>query len=90
MHGDGSSDSTLEASPNLTAGPHSIEVDLEVKDGPGVLEWIWTPPAGERSIVPPSALSPPEHAGIGREVPQSALGHPSEQPADSSPLETVP
>ncbi len=90
MHADGSSDTTLESSPNLTAGPHSVEVDLEVKGGPGGLEWIWTPPGGETSIVPPSVLSPPKHAGIGSEVPQSALGHPNEQPANASPLETVP
>ncbi len=90
MHGDGSSDATLEAGPNLTAGPHAVEVDMDVKGGPGGIEWIWTPPGGERSIVPPSALSPPDHAGIGNELPQAALDHPSEQPAEASPLETVP
>jgi hypothetical protein len=90
MRSDGSSETTLEASPNLTAGPHSVQVDMDSKGGPGGLEWMWTPPGGERSIVPPSALSPPPQAAVGKEVDQQALGHLSDQQDTSSPLETVP
>jgi hypothetical protein len=90
MHSDGSSDTTLEGSPTLTAGAHSVEVSLDAKNSAGGLEWIWTPPGGERSIVPPSALSPPLHAGISAAVPQAELGHFDEQLAKGQPLETVP
>jgi len=43
---------------NLTEGPHSIELEYRYERGPGTIELVWKPPAGERSIVPPSALRP--------------------------------
>jgi hypothetical protein len=90
MSSDGSADTILGGSADLTAGPHSVQLDLDSKGGPGGLEWVWTPPGGERSIVPPSALSPPPQAGVTKEVDQKALGHLEDQVAEASPLETVP
>ena len=43
---------------NLTAGAHSIELAYRYERGTGTIELVWKPPAGERSVVPPSALRP--------------------------------
>ena len=43
----------------LAAGRHRLEVRYRPHPAqPGVVELVWTPPGGERSIVPPSALEP--------------------------------
>ena len=40
------------------------------KEGASAIEWTWTPPLGETSIVPPSALAPPANSTVGDRVPQ--------------------
>jgi hypothetical protein len=90
LHSDQSSDEPLEAPVELTAGPHSVTVDFAVNGGPGGLQWAWTPPGGEKSIVPPSALAPPDGAAIGDALPQEVIGPYKDQPQPAAPLETVP
>ncbi len=47
----------------LARGPHTLEIVYRVAHRPAAIDWIWTPPGGVESIVPPSALRPPEAAG---------------------------
>jgi hypothetical protein len=77
------------ASVDLAAGPHQVEFSVEGTGGPGRFEWTWTPPGGEKSIVPPSVLSPPSGAGIDEELPADTLGPRDWQPTDN-PLDLVP
>ena len=63
------SDQPTGGSVDLTAGPHKVELTLQGQDGPGSIEWAWTPPGGQTSIVPPEVLSPPPGAGIGSALP---------------------
>lgn len=63
----------------LPAGPLPLELVYRSPRGAGALELFWTPPQGTRSIIPPSALRPPEGAGIGTPLSASELGR---QPAD--------
>ena len=74
LHSDGPRDEPIEGRIELQAGPHPVAVVYEVRDGPGGLEWTWTPPGGERSIVPRSVLTPPPSVGVGPPVPFEALG----------------
>lgn len=66
----------------LAAGQHPVELRYNVTSpSPGGLEWSWTPPNGEESIVPPSVLEPPEAAGVAPPVAITKLGaQPVEQP----------
>jgi hypothetical protein len=89
IHIEEESDQATGGSVELTAGPHPVEVSYKRKDGPSAIEWAWTPPNGETSIVPPSALTPPPNSTVGDRVPQDVLGHGSAQPADVPP-DTVP
>jgi hypothetical protein len=73
---------------DLSEGPHSVEIVYTVKEGPGGIEWVWTPPGGTTSIVPPPALSPPEGAGVGPPLAPEALGPWERQPVDM-PVEIV-
>jgi hypothetical protein len=73
----------------LSAGPHPVEVNLSGMQFPGGIEWIWTPPGGETTIVPPSVLSPPEGAAIDLSPPPELLENGVFQPVDE-PTETVP
>jgi hypothetical protein len=84
IHTDASSDEAATGAVTLAAGDHSVEVVFRVSGGsPGGIEWLWTPPNGELSIVPPSALSPPPGATLGQGVPMSALGGAQMQPVQS-------
>jgi len=73
----------------LDTGPHAVELIYHVLHAPGVLEWIWKPPSGTESIVPPSVLSPPPGAGVGPALPFRALGDREFQPVDR-PMFTTP
>jgi hypothetical protein len=73
----------------LTEGEHTVEIVYTVPEGPGGIEWVWTPPGGTTSIVPPSALSPPDGAGVGPPLSPEELGPWERQPVDA-PVETVP
>jgi hypothetical protein len=41
---------------NLTAGAHPLQLDFVAQPGQRLLELYWTPPGGERALIPPSAL----------------------------------
>jgi hypothetical protein len=86
LHSDGPLDEPIDGRVELHAGPHSVEVVYEVTDGPGGLEWTWTPPGGEQSIVPRSALTPPPSAGVGPALAAEAFGTGEQMPVEP-PLE---
>lgn len=69
----------IETSVELAEGPHAVAVSYRVNGG-GALEWTWTPPGGERSIVPRSVLTPPPGIGVGPPVPPDVLGPPEQMP----------
>jgi hypothetical protein len=83
------SDEVVRNQITLDAGAHSVELDYHVRHAPGGLEWIWKPPGGIESIVPPSALSPPPGAGVDSQLPFEALGEPEFRPVDK-PTYTTP
>ncbi len=85
----GENDELVRREVNLDAGPHSVELTYHVRHAPGILEWIWKPPSGVESIVPPSVLSPPPGAGVDSEMPLGAFGQPEFQPIDR-PTFTTP
>jgi PA14 domain len=89
VRADGESDEMVRNRIALDAGPHSVEINYHVLHAPGVLEWIWKPPSGVESIVPPSVLSPPPGAGVQPELPFNRLGDRESQPADQ-PTFTTP
>ncbi len=86
LHSDGPHDEPIEAHVELQAGPHPVEVVYEVRDGPGGLEWTWTPPGGQWSIVPRSALTPPPGVAVGPPVSFEILGSGDAMPTEP-PLE---
>jgi 4-amino-4-deoxy-L-arabinose transferase-like glycosyltransferase len=47
----------------LARGPHAVEIVYRVVHRPAAIDWIWTPPGGEESLVPPAVLRPPPGAG---------------------------
>ena len=65
----------------LAAGQKPIEVVVKSLRGTGGLELIWKPPASERSVIPPSALTPPPGAGISDPVSPAELGRQAEDVA---------
>lgn len=60
--GDGEKLTRLPPVP-LARGPHAVEIVYRVVHRPAAIDWIWTPPGGEESVVPPSVLRPPAGAG---------------------------
>ncbi len=88
LHTDGPRDEPIAGSVPLEAGMHPVEVRYRVKEGPGTLEWTWTPPGGERSLVPRSVLVPPSGGTVGPPLPFDALGSPDAMPINQ-PLEIV-
>jgi hypothetical protein len=83
------SDEKRSAEVDLAAGPHNVEILYRVNGTGGTLEWIWTPPGGPESIVPPTVLSPPPEAAPGPPIPPTQLITEMSIPPDS-PIETVP
>jgi hypothetical protein len=59
------SDNPSAARVVLPAGKHAVELKVAFDNTRGDVEWRWTPPGGQDSIVPPSALSPPPNVGVG-------------------------
>jgi hypothetical protein len=86
---DGENDELVRREVTLDAGPHSVELTYHVRHAPGVIEWIWKPPGGVESIVPPSVLSPPPGAGVDSPLPVEVLGDAEFQPVDR-PTFTIP
>ncbi len=58
---------------------------MNARRDPAALEWAWTPPDGETSIVPPSVLLPPPGAGSGPARTAAELGSRDDQPPDREP-----
>lgn len=70
----------------LSAGAQPIDLVYRSPQGGGTLELAWTPPQGERSIIPPSALRPPPGVGVDAPVkPEQLGGQPVDAPIDLSP-----
>jgi hypothetical protein len=86
---EGERDEIIRQDVPLEAGPHSVELDYSVRHAPGGIEWLWKPPGGAESIVPPSVQAPPPAAGLGPRLTLHVLGGPELQPADQ-PLYTTP
>jgi hypothetical protein len=57
----------------LQKGPHEVAILYRVAQSPGGIEWIWTPPGKQESLVPPAALRPPADAGPGPPLSDKAL-----------------
>jgi 4-amino-4-deoxy-L-arabinose transferase-like glycosyltransferase len=76
-----SREKTVGASVALGAGEHAVELSFEGSVQPARLEWTWTPPGGETSVVPPSALRPPRGAGVSAPCKPEDFG-----PSDRPPL----
>jgi hypothetical protein len=89
VQANGESDEVVRNRIALDAGPHSVELTYHVRHAPGILEWIWKPPSGAESIVPPSVLSPPPGAGVDSELSFDVLGDREFQPVDN-PTFTTP
>lgn len=51
-------DSFVRARIRLPRGRHSVDIVYRIRRSPGAIEWTWTLPGGQPSIVPPSALRP--------------------------------
>jgi hypothetical protein len=64
---------------SLRAGRHAVSLRYRVAGAGGALEWRWKPPSKPESIVPPSALEPPQGAGVSLPLAPEVLGW---QPAD--------
>jgi hypothetical protein len=79
LRSSGAPDKPLDASVVLSAGQHSVELSFKESVEPARLEWTWTPPGGESSIVPPSALRPPRDAGVSAPCKPEDFG-PSDRP----------
>lgn len=85
---DGPEGGTAAGSPSLTAGEHPIVVEVSSQAGAnGPVELSWTPPSGERSIVPARVLRP-DAALFGAPLSDDLLRTPDAWPVDK-PLETV-
>jgi hypothetical protein len=74
---------------DLPAGSHAVEILVQAHERQtGVFEWLWLPPGGELSIVPPDALAPDSAFGPGALLPEEWLHDPENFPTDK-PLAIV-
>lgn len=89
VQSNGENDELVRSEITLDTGPHAVEITYHVRHAPGGIEWIWKPPDGVESIVPPSVLSPPPGAGVDSRLRFEILGQPELQPVDN-PMFTVP
>jgi len=89
VQADGEGDEMVRNRIALDAGPHRVELTYHVRHAPGALEWIWRPPGGVESIVPPTVLSPPPGSGVESELSFDVLGDREFQPVDQ-PTFTTP
>ena len=84
VHSDGPRDEPVEGKVDLQTGDHAVEVVYEVTAGSGGLDWIWTPPGGERSLVPRSVLTPPPGVGVGPPLGDDVLGSVPPMPMEAA------
>jgi hypothetical protein len=64
LRSSGPADQPITADLDLAVGAHAVEADYRVANASGAVEWTWTPPGGEPSIVPRWVLTPPPGAGV--------------------------
>ncbi|HTS02477.1 MAG TPA: glycosyltransferase family 39 protein [Thermoanaerobaculia bacterium] len=57
----------------LARGAHAVEIVYKVVHRPAAIDWIWVPPGGVESLVPPSVLRPPPDAGPRPALPPGAV-----------------
>ena len=48
----------VSATVSLNSGRHDVDLRYTFDGGPARIEWLWTPPGGKRTLVPPSVLTP--------------------------------
>jgi sugar lactone lactonase YvrE len=64
----------------LQAGPHTVDIRYTWQTGAARMEWFWTPPDGQRALVPPTVLRP-----LARSWPPGAVDAPSGVVPDLQP-----
>jgi sugar lactone lactonase YvrE len=55
----------------LSQGTHDVDIRYAWQSGPARYEWFWTPPGGERAIVPPTALLPLARSWLRTDLPDA-------------------
>jgi hypothetical protein len=86
LRSEGAHDQPVGASVVLSAGEHPVELVFGASVEPARLEWTWTPPGGETSIVPPFALRPPRGAGVSPPRKPGDFGPPDRPPLVDHPV----
>ncbi len=86
LHVDGLEEREVVLEADLEEGVQPVTVTMNARRDPAALEWAWTPPDGETSIVPPSVLLPPPGAGSGPARTAAELGSRDDQPPDREPM----
>jgi hypothetical protein len=66
-----------------------VEIVYRVVHRPAAIDWIWTPPGGVESIVPPAVLRPPSDAGPRPPLPAEVLDAMRSRPRET-PFRFVP
>jgi DNA-binding beta-propeller fold protein YncE len=56
---------------HLTPGPHDIEARYAAQAGSARIELMWTPPAGQPAIIPPTNLTPLQRSWTLQELPDA-------------------
>jgi sugar lactone lactonase YvrE/4-amino-4-deoxy-L-arabinose transferase-like glycosyltransferase len=70
---------------NLTAGAHQVDLRYAWQGGPARLEWYWTPPGGERALVPPAVLAPAARSWAAGALPDAPGAVPLPEQAAAAP-----
>jgi hypothetical protein len=86
LRSEGAHDKPVDTSVFLSAGEHAVVLSFKESVEPARLEWTWTPPGGEFSIVPPSALQPPRGAGVSPPCKPGDFGPPDRPPLVDHPV----
>lgn len=86
LRSEGPHDKPVAASVVLGAGGHAVELSFKESVEPARLEWTWTPPGGETSIVPPFALRPPRGVGVSPPCNPGDFGPPGWPPLVDHPV----
>lgn len=86
LQSEGAHDRPVESSVVLGPGEHAVELSFKQSVEPSRLEWTWTVPGGETSIVPPSALRPPRGAGVSPACQPGDFGRSDRPPLADHPV----
>ncbi len=80
LKSEGAHDEPIVADLELSRGEHAVELTFRQTVEPARLEWSWTEPGGQTTIVPPSALRPPRGAGVSPPRKPEDFGPPGRPP----------